>query len=62
MRRPPVPSPCIDVCRVDQTSGLCVGCFRTLDEICMWTRYTDRERDAIMAALPARHAEVGKPV
>jgi predicted Fe-S protein YdhL (DUF1289 family) len=50
------------VCRVDQTSGLCVGCFRTLDEICMWTRYTDREREAIMAALPARHAEAGKPI
>ncbi len=61
MRRPPIPSPCIDVCRVDQTSGLCEGCYRTLDEICMWTRYSDHERDAIMNALPARRTEAEKP-
>ena len=32
-----VPSPCISVCRMDAASGLCVGCFRTLDEICQWS-------------------------
>jgi predicted Fe-S protein YdhL (DUF1289 family) len=32
-----VPSPCISVCRMDAASGLCEGCFRTLDEICQWS-------------------------
>jgi len=32
-----VPSPCISVCRMDAASGLCVGCWRTLDEICQWS-------------------------
>lgn len=62
MRRPYIPSPCIDVCRIDQSSGLCEGCYRTLDEICMWTRYSDQERAGIMAQLDARRIEAGKPV
>ena len=32
-----VPSPCVSVCRMDAVSGLCEGCFRTLDEICRWS-------------------------
>ncbi len=32
----PVPSPCVDVCRIDAATGLCVGCARTLDEIAAW--------------------------
>lgn len=35
-------------------TSLCVGCGRTLKEIGGWLRYTDAERAAIMAALPAR--------
>ncbi len=54
MRRPYIPSPCVDVCRIDQKTGLCEGCFRTLDEICAWTRLSDAERTAIMDELPAR--------
>lgn len=33
-----VPSPCISVCHVDADSGLCQGCFRTLDEISNWSQ------------------------
>ncbi len=31
-----VASPCISVCRMDESGGLCVGCLRTLDEIARW--------------------------
>ena len=31
-----VPSPCISVCRMDAATGLCEGCFRTIDEIVGW--------------------------
>ena len=51
-----VPSPCVSVCRMDTGSSLCVGCFRTIDEIrdwgrsdnaakqVMWTRISERLR------------------
>ena len=29
----PVPSPCISICRMDEKTGLCEGCQRTIDEI-----------------------------
>ncbi len=47
-------SPCILVCSIDMKTGLCFGCGRTKDEIALWTSYTDAERRAIMATLPAR--------
>lgn len=59
MRRPYIPTPCIDVCRIDQRTGWCEGCHRTLDEISRWTRLTDAERLAIMSELPARGEAAG---
>jgi hypothetical protein len=47
-------SPCVKVCFVDPGEGLCVGCFRTLEELGQWTRYSDEERAAIGKALPER--------
>ena len=32
----PLPSPCISVCTMDDATGLCVGCLRTIDEIIAW--------------------------
>lgn len=54
--RPPRPivTPCVKVCAVDGTTGLCLGCRRTLPEIAGWARLSDGERAAIMAALPGR--------
>ena len=53
----PVPSPCISVCRIDATTGLCAGCLRTLDEIARWGTMGDGERLRIMdAVLPTREA------
>ncbi|HKA47061.1 MAG TPA: DUF1289 domain-containing protein [Methyloceanibacter sp.] len=49
-------TPCIDVCQMDATSGLCLGCGRTLDEIARWSAMSNEERRAIMAELPARIA------
>jgi predicted Fe-S protein YdhL (DUF1289 family) len=49
-------TPCIDVCEMDASSGLCIGCGRTLDEIAGWADMSPEERRAIMAVLPARKA------
>jgi predicted Fe-S protein YdhL (DUF1289 family) len=60
MNAPPKPiaTPCVQVCIVDGESGLCLGCHRTLAEVAGWTKLTDAERAAIMAALPARRGRI----
>ena len=47
-------TPCINVCLLDDETGSCVGCGRTLAEIAAWATMSDTQRRAIMAALPAR--------
>jgi predicted Fe-S protein YdhL (DUF1289 family) len=49
-------TPCIDVCEMDEATGLCRGCGRTIDEIARWSGMSPEERRGIMAALPARRA------
>ncbi len=51
-----IASPCINICQMDPTSGLCRGCQRTLDEITRWSRIDDSERQDILAAVSARQA------
>lgn len=50
----PIKTPCIKVCVVDGESGLCLGCYRRLNEVAGWARLTDAERDAVLAELPDR--------
>jgi predicted Fe-S protein YdhL (DUF1289 family) len=45
---------------MDAGSGLCEGCFRTLDEIAHWGLYDDGEKRAVLAALPARRVAAGR--
>ena len=53
---PPIKTPCIKVCVVDGESGLCLGCYRKLNEVAAWSRLTDAERDTILAELPDRRS------
>ncbi len=39
--RPAHASPCIGVCEMDEASGYCRGCYRTIEEIRTW-----RQKDA----------------
>lgn len=41
--KPEVKSPCRLVCRLNE-SGMCVGCFRMLDEIANWEIMSNEER------------------
>jgi predicted Fe-S protein YdhL (DUF1289 family) len=50
----PVRSPCTNICRIDDATGWCVGCGRTLDEIARWGVTDDADRNVVMAALLAR--------
>lgn len=49
-------SPCIKVCQMDPLRGVCIGCYRTLDEIARWGAMTDFERERVLCTLPARKA------
>ena len=63
MTAPPsgaVPSPCINVCRMDAATGWCEGCQRTLAEIAAWGGMDDEARRSVWQALPARRAAWAK--
>ena len=49
-----VVSPCIGVCTIHPSAGLCQGCNRTLVEVAEWLMMTDDEKREILAELPAR--------
>lgn len=40
-------SPCVNVCKVND-DGICIGCYRTTEEITNWSKYTDKQRLEIM--------------
>ena len=43
---------------MDDASGLCLGCFRTLAEIAGWASLGEAERRRLMAELPARRSRI----
>lgn len=53
-KRSEVNSPCVRLCTVHPTERICVGCFRTIEEIAAWSRMDAETRKTIMAELPAR--------
>ncbi|MBZ0132652.1 MAG: DUF1289 domain-containing protein [Rhodocyclaceae bacterium] len=53
-----LPSPCIDVCRMDPASRLCEGCLRTIDEIAEWAAASEEQQRHILAAIAQRRARL----
>jgi predicted Fe-S protein YdhL (DUF1289 family) len=53
-----VRSPCVNVCCMNESTGFCDGCFRTIDEIAGWSQFNAADKRAVLAALPARRAAV----
>ena len=54
----PVPSPCINVCRMVPETGLCQGCMRTIEEIVAWGKADDAYKRAVWAEIRRREAEI----
>ena len=54
----PVPSPCVSVCVIDERTGLCTGCQRTLDEIAAWSGLDDAGRRAVWTRIESRRASL----
>ena len=51
----PVESPCIRLCTLDD-QDICLGCFRSMAEICAWSRASNDERRQIVAASELRRS------
>ncbi|MGB5076895.1 MAG: DUF1289 domain-containing protein [Sphingorhabdus sp.] len=59
-----IASPCINICKLDQSNRWCVGCGRSLDEIAIWPEASNEKRQAILDELPGRtrHVDDAGPV
>lgn len=52
-----VQSPCIGVCSIDEASGYCAGCYRTVDEIKGWWDMSVQAQSALVTELEQRQAQ-----
>ena len=49
-----VPSPCISICKMNPQTGLCEGCFRTIDEIAKWSTATEEMKRMVWVEIKRR--------
>jgi len=54
-----IKSPCIHVC-VRNEEDICMGCFRTMEEIRTWYKYTDVEKLKVIDKANHRKLEFHK--
>ena len=47
-------SPCISVCQMDDATGWCLGCKRTIDEIRDWMIMPPEDRQRLLDSLKDR--------
>ena len=52
-----VESPCISVCAMDEDTGFCIGCYRTLEEIRGWWDFENVEKQVILEAVKQREQD-----
>ncbi|MBY5992175.1 DUF1289 domain-containing protein [Ferrimonas balearica] len=48
-----VSSPCVGCCKLDEQE-ICMGCYRSLEEIANWNRRSDDERQGILDRIAHR--------
>ncbi|MEO9824814.1 MAG: DUF1289 domain-containing protein [Paracoccaceae bacterium] len=59
-KRDEIESPCINVCVLHPEAKLCLGCFRSADEITQWSRMTPEVRREVMDGLAEREKTIPK--
>ena len=47
-------SPCVAVCVMNQDTGMCYGCYRTIEEIGGWVMMSKDQRRTVLAMVAAR--------
>ena len=43
-----IESPCVDICQLNPASGVCLGCFLTMDEISVWVEMSDDDKREVL--------------
>lgn len=59
-KRREIDSPCIKLCVLHSKERICVGCYRTAEEIKNWTKYSAAQRTEIRAELINRSKALTK--
>ena len=54
-----IKNPCIHVCTKDE-KGICLGCYRSLEEIRAWYNCSDEQKQEILTTADTRRAEYDK--
>ena len=54
----PVASPCNSVCKMDDRTGWCLGCMRTIDEIAGWAAFDEAAKRRVCEALVVRRRQL----
>ncbi|WP_438997406.1 DUF1289 domain-containing protein [Candidatus Puniceispirillum sp.] len=52
-----MPSPCISICQMDPQADICLGCYRTRQEIASWSRMDAEAQRDLLDTLNERRAE-----
>jgi predicted Fe-S protein YdhL (DUF1289 family) len=47
-------SPCIKLCVMHPRAAICMGCYRSIEEITAWTGMTVEARETLALELPSR--------
>lgn len=49
-----VESPCIGVCTMNEQTGYCAGCFRTIEEITKWWEMAPAQQKQVLEMIEQR--------
>lgn len=53
-----ITSPCVSICCLDE-HDICLGCYRSCDEITQWGKMNNEQRKAVMKKVAEREQDSG---
>ena len=51
-------SPCVNQCKY--INNVCIGCYRTIEEISNWSTYSNEEKKEVLGKLTIRRMDNGE--
>ncbi len=46
-----IKSPCINLCKIDSETKVCLGCGRNIKEISNWINMNDKKKESLLLSL-----------
>ena len=59
-KRDKIDSPCVKLCSIHPSERICVGCYRSMEEIGTWSSLSSEVRLGIINELPSRASRIQK--